>query len=502
MENLLPENGFRWFGLLLKGYWKLTFKANKKFPNLLLERNFLQQFSIIGVGLIGIVLRLIRLPLLTIWSDEYHTIRNVSMSFSQIFNGRLIGELNPPLYFGLLRFYLKIFGNSEISMRSFSVIFSVLSIILFYFLAKEILKDYIPVLGAVLIYCFHPMYLYYADEIRPYALLTFLGILSFLSFIKYINGPRHRSPWLIVLLFGLTLSLYTHHFGFLIIISVGLGLVINCIKTRSFQKFHIHVIFVILVTFLLYIPGLQTLIRQTQNYSTNIESLYEPSIFLNIFTFSIHQPWYEPIVLLLGLLALILGIGLLIVKRQFQFFGLFLGSAVLSTVLIALFIHQEKINLLPRYFLGVSPLVIIGIAGTLVSFRNHWIGKFISWLGFAITLLYIFYGIDFLTHTNQENFLAGWKADWKQVSVELKSRQLFGEPFLLTAWDQTPIQYYLNQTASPDILAIEQTPNLNSFLVVISPVSSQNLTFDNAHIIYEDKAESIRIMRVFINKSP
>ena len=471
--------------------------------SLITHQKLLQRIALSGVVFMGIAIRLIRLPWLTVWSDEYHTINTIQMSFLQIFSGQLPGEYNPPLYFGLLRFYLKVAGNSEIAMRSFSVLFSIATIILFYLLAKELLIDFIPIIGALLIFSFHPMYVYYADEIRSYALLTFSGLFSFLCFIKYRNNSDHSIKWLALLFLSLTFGIYIHYFGFLILISLGAAIMIDILRTRTFTRVSKYSLLIILISILAFIPGIELLLHQVQSYPTNTQNLVQPQVFFQIITFSIHHPEYEPVLLFIGIASLILGLSVLIKQKIHRVAGYFLGSALFFALLALLIAYFAKINLLPRYLLGVSPLVIIASAGTLTLKGKSWGEKFIFGTGLVLTLFYVWYGVDFVMHTNQENQFATWKSDWKQVSFEIKSNQLKNELFMITAWDQNPVQYYLNQTAASntDILKNSEKQGINSYLVIESQNTDPNFSIENAKTIYEDRTKSIRILRVYVNPS-
>ena len=94
-------------------------------------------------------------------------------------------------------------------MRWFSLLWFVGSLILIYFVTES-LGDIHTGLGAAFLLAFHPMYVYYAIEIRMYTMLMFLFLLALLSFLRYTRATRNQTVWLTILVGSITLALYTH----------------------------------------------------------------------------------------------------------------------------------------------------------------------------------------------------------------------------------------------------------------------------------------------------
>src|SRR4051812_33174976 len=92
-------------------------------------------FSII-LTLIALVIRLIGLSLDSLWFDEVFSVRAGRISVSDIVI-LTRGDVHPPLYYLLLHFWMKLFGETEIAVRMLSVIFSVLTVFVVYHLALK-----------------------------------------------------------------------------------------------------------------------------------------------------------------------------------------------------------------------------------------------------------------------------------------------------------------------------------------------------------------------------
>jgi len=113
-------------------------------------------------------------------------------------------DFNPPLYQLLLHFWLKIFGPSEISIRSLSLLFFWATLYVCFLFLQEIFKfNFKKSLIYLLLFLLNPFLLYYAFEARMYSLFTFLATLSFYSF--------YRKKYRLHLLASI-LGLYTHYF--------------------------------------------------------------------------------------------------------------------------------------------------------------------------------------------------------------------------------------------------------------------------------------------------
>ena len=94
-------------------------------------------------------------------------------------------DFNPPLYQLLLHFWLKIFGPSEISIRSLSLLFFWATLYVCFLFLQEIFKfNFKKSLIYLLLFLLNPFLLYYAFEARMYSLFTFLATLSFYSFYR------------------------------------------------------------------------------------------------------------------------------------------------------------------------------------------------------------------------------------------------------------------------------------------------------------------------------
>jgi len=80
---------------------------------------------------VGLLLRLISIDQ-SLWLDEATTALAAKMPLADIFTKFLPGDFHPPLYYLLMKGWGSLFGLSEISLRTPSVIFGILTIYFIY----------------------------------------------------------------------------------------------------------------------------------------------------------------------------------------------------------------------------------------------------------------------------------------------------------------------------------------------------------------------------------
>jgi uncharacterized membrane protein len=131
----------------------------------------------------------------------------------------------PPLYFVLTRWWVELWGNSIVTIRSFGAIASLATLPLLALLCRELfstsaLPPSIMVYVSMALMAVSPFQVVYAQEARPYSLWTFLTVLSSWALLRAI---RLRKP-LLWLVYGvtLTLSLYTFLYTVFVMLAHGL----------------------------------------------------------------------------------------------------------------------------------------------------------------------------------------------------------------------------------------------------------------------------------------
>jgi hypothetical protein len=146
----------------------------------------------------GILLRLAQyLYNRSLWLDEAHTTMDIlSPSFSDLFNPFYPNLNLPPLYgqtapfgfFILEKLSVQIFGDSEYALRLFPLLFGIISLFLFYFVAKHYIKPKaVPI--ALALFAISDSLIYYSSEVNQYSSDIVITLLLFLMAI-YIQSKK------------------------------------------------------------------------------------------------------------------------------------------------------------------------------------------------------------------------------------------------------------------------------------------------------------------------
>ena len=155
----------------------------------------------------------------SLWRDEAFSILAAQRPLAFIFNN--LG-VEPPLYYFLLHFWMKLFGSGEIAARSLSFLgFALATVIVIVWAEKlfhkHFLSWYLPVFFFV-----NPMLLYYAFEIRTYGWFMFFAILS-------LYGYAEKKWW--VMTIANILGFYTHTY----MIFVPIAQAFHWLATKKFM---------------------------------------------------------------------------------------------------------------------------------------------------------------------------------------------------------------------------------------------------------------------------
>jgi mannosyltransferase len=163
-------------------------------------------YALALLGSISLWFTAIRAPL---WLDETHSFFVIKAGLSQI---RSRVWPIPPFYPYLLWFSTKLIGTSEIALRIPSVLAMLGAVYLLYRAALELFDRDIAVVAAV-VFCLHPVVVFAALDVRPYALAA---VAINASILALFHLRQNDSNWLAAL-FGLAAASIAY-FQFLFVI--------------------------------------------------------------------------------------------------------------------------------------------------------------------------------------------------------------------------------------------------------------------------------------------
>jgi 4-amino-4-deoxy-L-arabinose transferase-like glycosyltransferase len=192
-----------------------------------------QRFLLLGLILVGFALRLYRLGADSLWYDETVSAFLASQPMVDLV-AHTAGDIHPPGYYLLLRFWTLAAGHTEFALAFFSLVFGLLLIVLTYRLARALTNLTVATWAALLV-TVAPYHLWYSQEVRMYTLGAALGLLAaYFGWRAFSGGTRMPWPdfsdraslpdWLGFVLAS-AVGLYTlYYFGFFLIIINGLFL--------------------------------------------------------------------------------------------------------------------------------------------------------------------------------------------------------------------------------------------------------------------------------------
>ena len=96
------------------------------------------QIILAVVCVVFIALRFWHLTDSCLWFDEIFSVHAAEMDFQNLFWFVAQDLIHPPLFYVLLKFWISIGGESLFSLRCFPFLFSIISIIPFVFLCREL----------------------------------------------------------------------------------------------------------------------------------------------------------------------------------------------------------------------------------------------------------------------------------------------------------------------------------------------------------------------------
>jgi len=194
----------------------------------------------------------------SLWGDEAFSALAVMKSFHEMI-GVVMRDTAPPGFYVLGWLWIRMFGSSEIALRSLSLLLILGAAAFGGLIVYEISKKKVVSLLTTLICFLNPFSFIYAFEWRMYALLAFTTLGSIYFFVS-----RKWKGYIVLTV----LALYTHHFSLFTVAAEGLWfLVIEFSHVHKFSKEKLVMIFKHLWPFwlviLMYLPWVYPMYLQT-----------------------------------------------------------------------------------------------------------------------------------------------------------------------------------------------------------------------------------------------
>ena len=189
-----------------------------------------------GIVAVGVLLRVWNLDNERPYWDEIVSLKHLDAPCLTTFLAQERFD-DPPMvpgYFTMEYFWARLTGGSVVGMRWLSVLLGTASIIMIFVLGTA-LYDAVVGLVAALCVALSVTHIYYATEIRPYALVMLLSLVSAFALLRGLreNGKR----WWVVNIACNILVMWTHLFTVFFLLAQGGYLLAHSIRHRRLPRF-------------------------------------------------------------------------------------------------------------------------------------------------------------------------------------------------------------------------------------------------------------------------
>jgi len=215
------------------------------------KRPWLTWLILGAIILLALCLRCYRLDGQSLWADEGNSAALAARNLATITRDAA-QDIHPPLYYYLLHFWVRVFGNSEIALRSFSAVAGTILVVVTFFLGHELFNRRVGLIASFLA-AISPFQIHYSQETRMYVLSALWAALAVLFFLRWVKSWRgvdfgsqmpagdraRRMPrtlfTALYVLFTIA-ALYTHYFSFTIPLVTNLAYGLGMIAYRPLRR--------------------------------------------------------------------------------------------------------------------------------------------------------------------------------------------------------------------------------------------------------------------------
>lgn len=325
---------------------------------------------IAAICLVYIILRFWHLTNSCLWFDEIFSIHAAEMSFSNLLGFVAQDLIHPPLFYIFLKIWISIGGESLFWLRFFPVFFSIIALVPFLFLCRQLKLKHATIALALIFFAVNGNLIKYAQEVRMYSVLLCLSLFSLWLFARYLNVGK--GIWFLTIVN--ILLVHTQYFGWFLIFGEILALLyLQRIKIGQFMiSFGL-----VFLSFIPWTIAVLQAMRVNADVSQNLGWASKPN-FLTLFRFlfNLNEPFYfqtsniDP---------------LTIWQITLPFF------LILITAIILYFVNRK--NHTDREKNAFIFLSIIIFAPILLAFSASWILPFSIWGTRHFIIIFVPYAI-------------------------------------------------------------------------------------------------------------
>lgn len=352
------------------------------------------EYWLLPVLLLAALTRYYDLTAAAIWGDEGSSLLLSQYSLAQIWF-HAAHDVHPPLYFMLLHGWTELFGDGIFSVRHFSALPGMLSVVLGMWLVGLIATRRAAILAGVLL-ALLPTAVRYSQEVRMYALLGALLLGATLALVYWVREPGRRRYLLIYTLL-MSLGFYTHYFTAFCVLAHWLYLAGLGKDARTGRRLVARPDWwlansAIVLLFLPWLPELLDLLQHLDELKANGDVGWEPPVTLASLPAMVWQwliqdegdalPW--PVFIGLPLLLLLVCTWLAWRDHSPGRFGRLLVSYTLLPLLLVFAVSYASPVFIERYLTAYA----LGLPLIMAIVIDRWL-KPARWAALALLVLFV-----------------------------------------------------------------------------------------------------------------
>lgn len=239
-----------------------------------------------GLAVLYVAIRIWHLTDSCLWFDEIFSVHAAEHPWGSLFKFVAQDLIHPPLFYATLKLWIGIGGESLLWLRTLPVVFSALALVPFVYLCKELKFSSSVMLLSLAFLAVNGSLIKYTQTLRMYSMLMFLSLLSIWLFARYFNRGKSFVPLLIVNF----LLIYTHYFGWLVIGSEIIAILLfQLIKWR-------RMVTMAVVLFVSFVPWIWAVLQAASagsDVGQNISWMARPGLREMLsFLFDLTEPFY------------------------------------------------------------------------------------------------------------------------------------------------------------------------------------------------------------------
>jgi len=375
------------------------------------------------ICLVYVSLRVWNLTDSCLWFDEIFGVHAAELDWANLVWFVAQDLIHPPLFYALLKIWIWVGGESLFWLRVFPVFFSTLAVVPFILLCRQFKLSLPTIALALTFFAASGSLIKYAQEVRMYSLLLCFGLVSLWLFARFLNSGKG----LFLLIIANITLVYSHYFGWLIIASEMLAVLI---LARERLKQISLMLVLVAVSFAPWVYAIWQAARINSDVGQNIGWMTKPNLSAVFqFVFDLFEPIYfeqsntdSPAIFLITVPVIVVGIAAFgfyfavwksesqIEKRNFLLLVIF-TFAPISIAFIGSWISPYSIWGTRHLIIAFAPFVILlAIAFSKIKFRQLKLA--------CLAVVGLLFGAAFLLQATRREPKYIWCA-WENLALSL-----------------------------------------------------------------------------------